>query len=241
MKSAARVLAIVGGAFLIGTGQAVFFGPISLKEPTTTTGTEGVKGDPNRVPKQMESPSDADSEPVPPEVIAPEIVEPEVRIDGTDDPMNLESAVKEAIADPIPDDVLPTAAFAGIDDLLDAPVPEGTLTLRESKSLWDQGAYFIDARHQEEFDAGHIQYAALLLAQWFDTDPDRAFAVTDSIPTDATIVIYCVGGECDASKNTAAWLEPLGYTDLRIMGAGYEHWVEAGFETETTPTDGGAP
>ncbi len=234
MKSAARVLAIVGGAFLIGTGQAVFFGPISLKAPTTTTGTQGVKGDPNRVPKQTDTQSE-----VHPESASPDVVDPGLLIDV--DPMDLESAVSDAVVDSIPDDVIPTAAFSGMTDLLDAPVPEGTLTLRESKSLWDQGAYFIDARHQEEFDAGHIQYAALLLAQWFDTDPDRAFAVTDTIPTDATIVIYCVGGDCDASKNTAAWLEPLGYTDLRIMGAGYEDWVNAGFETESSSGEGGAP
>ena len=62
----------------------------------------------------------------------------------------------------------------------------------------------------------------------------------DSVPIDGTLVIYCVGGECDASKNTAARLEQLGYTDLRIMGAAYTDWVSAGYPTESGPI-GGAP
>ena len=40
-------------------------------------------------------------------------------------------------------------------------------------------------------------------------------------------MIYCVGGDCDASKNVAARLEQFGYTDLRIMGAGYNEWEMA--------------
>ncbi|MBL4810031.1 MAG: rhodanese-like domain-containing protein, partial [Phycisphaerales bacterium] len=79
-----------------------------------------------------------------------------------------------------------------------------------------------------------------LESKLFDTDIERANAVMDSIPMDGTIVLYCVGGECDASKNTAALLEQYGYTDLRIMGAGYEHWVAAGFET-ATGSDKGTP
>jgi rhodanese-related sulfurtransferase len=222
LKTPQRVLAIVGGAFLIGTAQSVVFGPVTLDFDGAITGTENVTGDPTRAPSKDPSDSAPGSDP-------------------------LQNAVDDAVAPEIPDDIIPdgfipdefvpSATFSGDSDpLLDAPVPEGTLTLREAKELWDLGAYFIDARLEHEFDESHIQYASLLLAQWFDSDTDRAFAVTDSIPTDATIVIYCIGGECDASKNTAVWLEDLGYTDLRIMGAGFEHWVQAGFETESGVT-----
>jgi len=219
MKTPQRVLSIVGGAFLIGTVQAVAFGPIVLGPTNTNDDTGNVKGDPARSPPI--TPSD-----------------PSPAIDKLD---ALESAVQDAIADDIPEDVLesfraenPTATFAGaVDDLLDAPVPEGSLTLREAHMVWKEGAYFLDARHEHEFDAGHIQYASYLEASLFDTDSERAFAVTDSIPTDSTVVLYCLGGECDASKNTAALLEQLGYTDLRIMGAGYDDWVAAGFPIVT--------
>ena len=222
MKTPQRVLAIVGGAFLIGTVQAVFFGPVTLGPANLTVGTDGVKGDPSRVRNA-----------------SPVEVEPtESSADETDpvgtDPVDT-GPVDESGSDPAEPsatDTIPTATYTGASDaLLDAAVPAGSLTLREARELWEMGAYFIDARYEEEFVDGHIQYAAFLPAQLFDTDIARANAVMDSIPMDATIVLYCVGGECDASKNTAAMLEQYGYTDLRIMGAGYEHWVEAGFET----------
>tara|TARA_R110000744_G_scaffold49491_2_gene107548 strand:- start:2537 stop:3193 length:657 start_codon:yes stop_codon:yes gene_type:complete len=209
MKTPQRVLAIVGGAFLLGSGQAVISKPITLGPANLTTGSGNTKGDPNRTKLPTQPP------------VAP-VVEPDP-VDETP-PANPSILYDQ-----------PTASYAGgADSLLDKAVPDGTLTLRESHEVWEDGAYFLDARHEHEFDAGHIQYAAYLEASLFDTDSDRAFAVADSIPKDATIVIYCVGGECDASKNTAALLEQLGYTDLRIMGAGYDDWVAAGFETETT-------
>ena len=139
---------------------------------------------------------------------------------------------------PVEDEDAGSPVEVGVsDEVLDAPVPEGMLTLRQSYDLWEQGAYFIDARHEHEFEAGHIEYAAWLSSSLFDTDSDRAFAIADSMPKDATVVIYCVGGECDASHNTARRLEQYGFTDLRIMGVGYTDWVEAGFPT----AEGGEP
>jgi len=212
MKTLQRVLAIVGGAFLIGTVQAVVFGPITLRPANITTGTDKPIGNPDR---NSVDPS------------------PPIESGGPD-------AAPESMEEDLSKSRL-TVTYSGTpDSLLDAPVPEGTLTLREAKELWDKFAYFIDARHEHEFEAGHIQYAAFLESKLFDTDIARANAVMDSIPKDGTIVLYCVGGECDASKNTAALLEQYGYTDLRIMGAGYEHWVAAGFET-ATGSDGGTP
>ncbi len=222
MKTPQRLLAIVGGAFLLGTGHSLVNGKVTLGPANLTAGTEDVKGDPNRGNPVDgnpvdETPENADQEN---DQQLPVIV---------DDEPEVETLPKD-----------PTGTFApapeGVD--LDAPVPEGTLTLRESHELWDMGAYFLDARHDYEFEAGHIQYAAWLPAQLFDTDSTRAFAIMDTIPTDGTIVIYCVGGECDASKNTAARLEQFGYEDLRIMGAGYEDWVNAGFPTATGEDDG---
>ena len=216
LKTPQRVLAIVGGAFLIGTVQAVVFGPVTLGPANLTSGTQNSKGDPTRGGKVVEiTPAEPADEPA-------------------------DEQIDEPVVNPL--DGVPAASYteATADSLLDAPVPKGSLTLREAKELWDLGVYFIDARHEYEFDAGHIKYAAFLESKLFDTDIERANAVMDSIPMDGTIVLYCVGGECDASKNTAALLEQYGYTDLRIMGAGYEHWVAAGFET-ATGSDKGTP
>jgi rhodanese-related sulfurtransferase len=76
-----------------------------------------------------------------------------------------------------------------------------------------------------------------LASTLFDTDSDRAFEIANSMPPGDTVVIYCVGGECDASHNVARRLAQIGFTDLRIMGVGYTDWVNAGFPIE----EGSAP
>lgn len=220
MKTPQRVLAIIGGAFLLGTGQALIMDPIVLGPVNLTPGTEGTKGGPARVTV--------------PKIESDPVVDPSIVTDPIDAaPEQTGETVNEPTNEPGNGRLSATYSGLPLDALLDATVPEGTLTLRESRKLWEDGMYFIDARHDFEFEAGHIQFAALLPAQMFDTDIKHANRVMDSIPMDATIVLYCVGGDCDASKNTAALLEQYGYQDLRIMGAGYEHWVAAGFETST--------
>ena len=209
IQTCTGLLSIIGAAFLFATVHAIVGEPINLDPVVTKTEGE-VKGDPNRnrATSVEEDPAETN--------------EPSIR-DIHQKPDEPADAGNETGVD--------------IDALLDAPVPEGMLTLRQSHDLWEQGAYFVDARHEHEFEAGHIQYASWLPSTLFDTDSDRAFAVVDSMPMDATVVIYCVGGECDASKNTARRLQQIGFSDLRIMGVGYSEWAEAGFETST----GGEP
>lgn len=111
------------------------------------------------------------------------------------------------------------------------------LTLRQAHQMWIDGAYFVDSRLREEYDAGHISLAAYLTAENMFSDEGEAEMQT--IPPNAAVVIYCIGGEeCDASKNTKALLEQFGYTDLYIMGVGYEEWAAAGLPTSLTQEEG---
>jgi len=147
---------------------------------------------------------------------------------------NIEDTQVDVQSDPI--EPTPTSVDSPEDTnpLLDAPVPEGMLSLREALQLWNDGAYFIDSRLRDEFDAGHISGAAYLTAETFFSEEGEAEMMT--IPPDATVVIYCIGGEeCDASKNTLALLQQSGFSDLRIMGVGYDEWAAAGLETEVSP------
>lgn len=209
------LLSIIGAAFLFATAHALIVEPVSIDPPVLNDGDAPVKVDPNRVRRPVE----------PGKSNQPE---------GVDDVPTDESgqAPVEAAEQPESNDIVIETEPNPLDPMLDASVPEGTLTLRQCHSLWEQGAYFIDARHEEEFLAGHIQYSFWLTATLFDTDSDRAFAVVESMPPDATVVIYCVGGECDASKNVASRLQQIGFTDLRVMGVGYEDWAIAGFPIE---------
>jgi rhodanese-related sulfurtransferase len=117
-------------------------------------------------------------------------------------------------------------------DLLDTPAPAGKLTLREAYTLFEEGAYFIDARHEEEYNDSRIAYALFLPAQRLRTRV--GLEELETIPPDATIVIYCVGGDCDASENTMIGIQQsgLGYNDIRIMGFGFSDWEAAGLPVE---------
>ena len=46
------------------------------------------------------------------------------------------------------------------------------------------------------------------------------------------IVIYCTGGDCQASEDTAILLEAAGYANIAIMAAGFDEWAAAGLPTE---------
>lgn len=130
----------------------------------------------------------------------------------------------------------------GADPLLDAPGPAGTLTLRQAHQHWVQGAYFIDSRTRHDYEAGHVAEASYLTAENIFTD--EGAAVLEAIPVDATVVIYCTGGDgCDASKNTQALMQQYGYTSLLIMGLGYDEWAKAGLpiSNDDLAEEGGAP
>lgn len=204
MHITSGLLSIVGAAFLFGTVHALLIEPINIAKVSTRTDGEVTGGQGRRG-------DPGETDPLPDE--------PADTDAGAEEPAEETASPQSPIEIDVPAEVL------------DAPVPEGTLTLRQSYELWEQGAYFIDARHEHEFEEGHIQYAAWLASSLFDTDSDRAFAIAQSMPPESTVVIYCVGGECDASHNTARRLEQIGFTDLRIMGVGYTDWVDAGFPT----------
>ncbi len=203
MHITSGLLSIVGAAFLFGTVHALVIDPVDISKVDINTGGDVIGGR-DKVIHLPGEPGDTTS--------------------GTDT-----GSGEPPIDPPV---TQPPVGVDVSDAILDAPVPEGTLTLRQAHKLWEDGAYFIDARHEHEFEEGHIQYAAWLASSLFDTDSDRAFGIANDMPPESTVVIYCVGGECDASHNVARRLAQIGFTDLRIMGVGYTDWVNAGFPTE---------
>jgi len=199
-------LAIVGLGYIAGATHAIFDPkPVALRLSPAMLN----QGNPAEIPVSITDPVDR--------------TDPDTGADaGTD-------AGSETTSDPdAPTDPINPAAL----DPLDIPGPEGTITLREAKALHDGGAYFVDARLEHEFNESHIPYAMFLPAQRIRTR--AGLDELSTIPPDITIVVYCVGGECDASHNTmmAMLNSGLGFTDIRIMGRGFIDWVEAGLPVE---------
>lgn len=119
------------------------------------------------------------------------------------------------------------------------------ITIPQAFRLFSANTAFVDARRRDEFEAGHVQNAFWMPADAL-TGGKRSEAMDFLVP-DQPVVIYCGGGECDASKNVAALLQQGGFTQCLIMTDGYPGWVAAGHPTATgkgdyemnPPTEGG--
>ena len=108
--------------------------------------------------------------------------------------------------------------------------PNADVDAHQAYELFNTGAVFIDARNRGDYDAGCVEGA-------FHIKPDmvrsgEAFAILDTLIPEMTVVIYCYGGDCDSSHNLAIELEPLGFTDLRIMTDSYDDWAAAGYPVQ---------
>ena len=109
------------------------------------------------------------------------------------------------------------------------------LDIPQAQALFDAGeTIFADARPLDEYEEGHIAGAEHLDPNAFfgGEDPDFVY----SYPYEQLIVIYCPGGECDASELVAIRLQGFGFMNVHILQPGYPGWVEAGL-----PTEEGAP
>lgn len=118
-----------------------------------------------------------------------------------------------------------------------APAPLGVnITLDQARGLFDQGIMFLDAREDHERGAGWIAGSIHLTAGMMrgSTLPD-AFGMLDPA---APVVIYCGGGDCDASENLAILLRQAGFATLHIMKDGFPAWADAGLPVELP---GGTP
>lgn len=157
-------------------------------------------------------------------------VNPTSPADPTTDPTGGDDPA--VVADP-PPTTDPYAAYAA-NPLFDESVGPTHITLREAYTLHEAGATFLDARHDYEFEAGHIAGAIFMPSTRLSSGEGipQAYEIDASMP----VVIYCTGGECDASENTAVLLDAmeLGF-DIRIMGKGYDDWAAVGLPVEGTP------
>jgi len=138
----------------------------------------------------------------------------------------------------------PGASSGAAPDAAADPAPGGAeqaglgleISLAQARALYEAGeADFIDARTAEEFARGRILGALHLPASAFSTG--EAGAVLELLDPSRAVVIYCGGGDCDASHNTAVFLQQAGFERLHIMVEGYPAWAEAGYDVEGVPED----
>lgn len=82
-------------------------------------------------------------------------------------------------------------------------------------------AHFIDAREAKEYAEGRLRGAINLPSSAIFQNSEAVLSV---IPPDAKVIVYCGGGDCEASHTVSDTLrQDFGYTDVSIYENG---WAE---------------
>jgi rhodanese-related sulfurtransferase len=107
------------------------------------------------------------------------------------------------------------------------------------RAMMGEPIWFLDARTAEDYDAGHIA-GALHMSHTRLSSGDGLDEIMMFSPPGSgdLLVIYCTGGDCEASEDTAILLSDAGYGNIAIMSAGYDEWTEAGLPVEAPETEG---
>lgn len=100
------------------------------------------------------------------------------------------------------------------------------ITVADAQAERDNGAFMLDVRTQEEWNAGHIPNATLIPL-------DQLAARMSEVPKDQRVVVVCRSGNRSAQGRDL--LKQAGYTLVTSMGGGMNQWTAAGYDVVTGP------
>ncbi|UYV12889.1 MAG: rhodanese-like domain-containing protein [Phycisphaera sp.] len=114
-------------------------------------------------------------------------------------------------------------------------LPDYYISVARAYELWEEGMPFVDARTDAEREVGTIEGAFHLETRHFISG--MSAQVLNQLEPAFPVIVFCGGGECDASENVAQRLIGRGYAEVYIMHDGFGAWEAAGHPTE--PVGGG--
>ena len=103
------------------------------------------------------------------------------------------------------------------------PTLPSEMSAPQAHERYQAGAFFLDVRTQDEWNAGHIAKSTLIP---LDELPNRLA----ELPRDKDIVVVCRSGA--RSKEGATILRQAGFTRVTCMSGGLQAWVAAGYPLE---------
>jgi 3-mercaptopyruvate sulfurtransferase SseA len=113
--------------------------------------------------------------------------------------------------------------------LVEAPLKDDEVTLERVNGEFAGQVLWLDARPEEQFNAGHIPGARLLNEQGFD---GQLFELIEGLQTNLLpVVIYCGGEKCEASRKVKErLLSSFPLENVWVLKGGWKAWEAAGGE-----------
>jgi rhodanese-related sulfurtransferase len=106
------------------------------------------------------------------------------------------------------------------------------INLEQAYILFNNGAKFIDAREDIDYNEGHISKAINIYFYSFEENENKL----NGISKDEAIVTYCNGTDCDLSVLLGNKLAEIGYKNVFVFFGGWLDWVKASYPTTTNGT-----
>lgn len=110
--------------------------------------------------------------------------------------------------------------------LVQEPLRKDEVSMQTIQERWNGDVLWIDARPQEQFDAGHVPGALLLNEQQFDS---QLFSHLDTLQTNQKpIIVYCSAAKCDASRNVLERMRQMfALENAFVLKGGWKAWQAA--------------
>lgn len=110
--------------------------------------------------------------------------------------------------------------------LVQEPLRDDEVSMQTIHERWKGDVLWIDARPQEQFDAGHVPGALLLNEQKFE---EQLVGYLDTLQTNQKpIVVYCSAAKCDASRHVLERLRQLlPIENAFVLKGGWKAWQAA--------------
>ncbi len=110
--------------------------------------------------------------------------------------------------------------------LVSAPLRDDEVSLEKVSNEWQNDVLWVDARPRDQFDKGHIPGAILL--NEYERDALLIEQMEKLQDNRKTIVVYCDGATCQASRKMREFLkENMAMDNVWILQGGWTAWVAA--------------
>jgi rhodanese-related sulfurtransferase len=106
-----------------------------------------------------------------------------------------------------------------------SPGPPSEISVAQAYEGFEQGAFMLDVREPDEWDAFHIPGATLIPL-------GQLAARVDELPRDQRIIVVCRSG--NRSSQGRDTLLAAGFSDVTSMTGGVTAWSSAGYPIEGT-------